>query len=137
MTPIAQQYLDRIFERPASHPDAAVLRGQIAAEQGNLPFARRFLADQIALAPGHPGLHETYAGVLYLSQELDAARRELARAESLGAPRWRVAYHQGLVEESAGDRDAARRLYQEALDKNPGWEPALTRLKAMTAPLGH
>ena len=36
-------------------------------------------------------------------------------AGALGAPRWRIAYHLGLIEETAGRSDEARRLYQEAV----------------------
>jgi tetratricopeptide (TPR) repeat protein len=130
----AQQFLDRIFERPSSHPDAAVLRARIAIEEGDLSFARRLLKQQIVLAPGHAGLHETYGAVLYLTRELDESRRELAKAEALGAPRWRMAYHLGLIAEAAGRLDEAQRLYAEVLDKHPGWPPAESRLKALRAP---
>jgi tetratricopeptide (TPR) repeat protein len=130
----AQQFLDRIFERPSSHPDAAVLRARIAIEQGDLSFARRLLKQQVVLAPGHAGLHETYGAVLYLTRELDESRRELVKAEALGAPRWRLAYHLGLVAEAAGRLDEAQRLYAEAVEKNPGWAPAQSRLKALRTP---
>jgi tetratricopeptide (TPR) repeat protein len=130
----AQQFLDRIFERPSSHPEAAVLRARIAIEDGDLPFARRLLKQQITLAPGHAGLHETYGAVLYLARELDEARSELNRADALGAPRWRVAYHLGLVAEAGGRREDAQRLYAEAVEKNPAWEPAQSRLKALRTP---
>jgi predicted Zn-dependent protease len=127
----AQQLLDQIFERPASHPDAAVLRGRIAIEEGNIPFARRFLEQQIKLAPFHPGLRETHAASLYLTNQMDEARKELASAEALGGPRWRIAYHLGLIEEASGHFDQAQRLYGEAVEKNPSFEPAGGRLKGL------
>jgi tetratricopeptide (TPR) repeat protein len=100
-------------------------------EQGDLPFARRFLEAQIRLAPDHAGLHETYAAALFLGGAMDDARRELTTAGRLGAPRWRVAYHLGLLEEAAQRLDEARRLYAEALAAHPGWEPAQARLNAL------
>jgi tetratricopeptide (TPR) repeat protein len=130
-SPSAQQFLDRIFERRSSQPDAAALRAQIAIEDGNLPFARRFLEQQIRLAPDHAGLLEMYGAALYLSGRMQDARLVLERAELLGAPRWRIAYHLGLLAEAAGALEEARRLYTEAVDENPGWEPAQARLKGL------
>jgi tetratricopeptide (TPR) repeat protein len=129
----SQQLLDLILGQPRSYPDAAVLRARIAIEEGNLPSARRLLEQQIRLAPAHAGLHETYGAALYLGGLLPEARRELTMAGALGAPRWRIAYHLGLVEEASGRFDEARRYYAEALEANPGWAPAESRLKALRA----
>jgi tetratricopeptide (TPR) repeat protein len=129
----SQQFLDQILSRAQSHPDAAILRARIAIEEGNLPFARRLLEQQINLAPDHAGLHETYGAVLYLGGQLLEARHELTTASALGAPRWRIAYHLGLIEESAGRVDDALRYYAEALEGNPGWTLAQARLNALRA----
>ena len=129
----AQQFLDQILSQSQSHPGAAVLRARIAIEEGSVPFARRLLVQQIRLAPAEAELHETYGAVLYVSGELPEARRELATAGALGAPRWRIAYHLGLVEEAAGQLLDARRFYTEAVEANPGWAPAESRLKALRA----
>ncbi len=129
----SQQFLDQILAQWRSYPDAAVLRARIAIEEGNLAFARRLLAQQIRLVPDHAGLHETYGAMLYLSAELPEARRELTTAGALGAPRWRIAYHLGLVEEASGRLELARQYYVEALAANPGWAPAQSRLNALRA----
>jgi len=129
----SQQLLDLILAQPRSYPDAAVLRARIAIEEGNLPSARRLLEQQIRLVPDHAGLHETYGAALYLGGLLPEARRELKTAGALGAPRWRIAYHLGLVEEASGRFDDARRYYAEALEANPGWAPAQSRLNALRA----
>ena len=132
----AQQLLDLILSQPRSYPNAAVLRGQIAIEEGNLPFARRLLEDQIRLAPDHAGLRETHAAALYVGGNLADARSELTLAEALGAPRWRIAYHLGLIEEASGRRDAAATLYSEAVAGNPAFQPAQSRLRALRAATG-
>src|SRR5262245_18567674 len=132
----AQQVLDLILAQPRSFPEAAELRARIAMEEGNVPFARRLLEQQIKLVPDHPGLHETYAALLYLDGNLSDARAELTIAAVLGAPRWRIAYHLGLIEEASGRSDEASRLYAEALQGNPGWAPADSRLKALRARTG-
>ena len=130
----SQQLLDQILAQSSrSFPDAAVLRSRIAIEEGNLPFARRLLGQQIRLAPDHAGLHETYGATLYLSGEFPEARRELTMAGALGAPRWRIAYHLGLVEEASGRLDEADRYYFEALVGNPAWAPARSRLNGLRA----
>lgn len=130
----SQQFLDQILAEARSYPDAAVLRARIAIEEGNLPFARRLLKQQIKLTPDHAGLHETYGATLYLERQLPDAARELAVAGELGAPSWRIAYHLGLVAEASGRLEEARRYYTEALEANPGWAPARSRLKGLRVP---
>lgn len=130
----SQQFLDEILAQPRSSPDAAVLRARIAVEEGNLPFARRLLEQQIKLVPDHAGLHETYASTLYLDRRFSDARRELTAAGALGAPRWRIAYHLGLVEEAEGRLEAARRYFAESLQANPGWAPAQSHLNGLRPP---
>ncbi len=129
----SQQVLDVILAQPHGYPDAAVLRARIAIEEGNLPFAQRLLVQQIKLVPDHSGLHETYAAALYLVGKMAEARGELTMAGLLGAPRWRIAYHLGLIEEALGLGVEAGTLYAEALQGNPGWMPADSRLKALRA----
>jgi tetratricopeptide (TPR) repeat protein len=130
---ISQQYLDEILAQPRPYPDAAALRARIAIEEGNVPFAQRLLEQQITLVPDHAGLHETLASALYLDGKLSEARAELTLAGALGAPRWRIAYHLGLIEEGQGRPVEAARLYDEALKGNPGWVQAESRLRAIRA----
>jgi predicted Zn-dependent protease len=127
----AQQLLDQVLERPGLNPPAAALRARIAIEEGNLPFARRFLEEQIKSAPNSAELRELHGAALYLSSQLDQARRELRAAGALGAPDWRVAYHLGLVEEAAGNLDAAIAHYADAVSRNAQWKPAQDRLDAL------
>jgi len=129
----SQQYLDLILEKPGPHPDAAVLRARIATEEGNLPFARHLLEQQVRLAPDQPGLHETLGGVFYFLRQWNDASRELTAAGSLGSPRWRIAYHLGLVEEAQGHIDNARRLYTEAVQGNAQFSAARSRLAGLPA----
>lgn len=83
------------------------------------------------LSPDHAGLREAYGAALYLAGELDAARQNLLAALALGAPAWRVAYHLGLVEESAGRVDAALGHYRESVASNPTWPQSQARLTAL------
>jgi tetratricopeptide (TPR) repeat protein len=130
----AQGFLDAIFERPHSDPDAAALRARIAVDEGNVRFAQRFTEEQLRLAPDHAGLREIHAATLFLVGEHERAQRELVVAKMLGAPPWRVAYHLGLIEEALGQAELARQRYAEALQGNPGFTAARARLNALGGP---
>jgi predicted Zn-dependent protease len=129
----AQQYLDALFGLQKVHPPAAVLRGRIALEEGNLPFAQRFLAEHVRLAPEDAELREVYAAALYLSEKLPQAQAQLNVAANLGAPAWRVAYHRGLFEEAGGNFHQAIQHYEEALRERPDWDVALARRDGIVA----
>jgi tetratricopeptide (TPR) repeat protein len=125
---LAVQFLDGLFSLEPSHPEAAILRGRIALDDGNLRFARKLFDQQIRYRPDHAGLRESFAGVLYLLGEYEPARQALDSAGRLGAPPWRIAYHLGLVEEAEGNKAAAARYYQDCLEENPSFGPARSRL---------
>jgi predicted Zn-dependent protease len=127
----AQMYLDSLLALQPVQPDAAVLRSQIAIQEGNLRYAERLLTEQIELRPDHELLRETLAAVLYLQGDLDGASASLDVAGRLGGPGWRLAYHRGLVAEAAGDASGAAQLYRESLELEPGFEPAASRLKGL------
>jgi tetratricopeptide (TPR) repeat protein len=129
----ASAYLDRALALDPAHGDAAVVRARLATLEGGLPFARRLLERTGHLAPGHAGIQETLAGVLYLQGELDAAKATLLLAARLGAPRWRVSYDLGLVEEARGDGAAAEAHYREAAAANPDHAQARERLDGLVA----
>jgi tetratricopeptide (TPR) repeat protein len=129
----AQQYLDALFGLQKVHPPAAVLRGRIALEEGNLPFALRFLAEHVKLAPEDAELREVYAAALYLSGRLPQAQTQLTVAANLGAPAWRVAYHRGLFEEAGGNLHQAIQHYEEALRERPDWDVAQARRDGIIA----
>jgi predicted Zn-dependent protease len=128
----AQQLLDEVLNQTGLHPDAAALRARIAIEEGNLPFATQLLREQIRLNPGSPELRETLAAALYLTAHYDEAKTQLNNASTLGSPRWRIAYHLGLIAEQEGDTALARTLYQEVLQLIPGYPLAEGRLKGLS-----
>ena len=131
----AQKELDAVLRLSPADPDAAVLRARIAISEGNLRFARRLLDQQIELTPDHTRLLELSATVHYLNQNYDDARRELRFARQLGAPAWRVAYHEGLIAEAQGDFEAAEKAYSDCLEGQPDFAPARSRLRALAVRL--
>jgi len=132
----AQVHLDALFELDPIQPDAAILRSRLSIRQGNLSHARRLLESQIGLSPDHAGLREAMASLHYLRGAHALAQRELAIAERLGAPGWRVDYHRGLLEEAQGRADTAIRYYQRSIDANPGWERPRSRLRGLESERG-
>jgi predicted Zn-dependent protease len=127
----AQQLLDELAANGSHNPDGAVMRARIALEQGNLQYALKFLNQQIRQSGDHPGLRETYASALFLAGQWEQAGNELLAAGKLGAPLWRIAYGQGLIEEAQGRFPEARRRYLDALQAKPGWKQAESRLRAL------
>lgn len=129
----AQQWLDDLLRTPQAQPEAAILRARIAVEDGNLHLARRLLTEQLRLRPDHAGLHETMAGILFLAGERAEADRHLVSARTLGAPAWRVAYHQGLIAEADGRVAEAEAFFEAAVADNPNAADARGRLRALRA----
>jgi len=130
---VAQQLLDLVLAQPGSHASAAVLRARIALDDGNLPYASQLVSDQIKLSPAYADLHEVAGSVAYFERKFEVAEASLRRAERLGAPSWRVAYHLGLIREAQERRDEAIALYTKALEGRPDWAPARDRLAALKA----
>jgi predicted Zn-dependent protease len=128
----AQKLLDQALDARPNDPGAAALRGRIALEGGNIPFALRFLEQKVGATGDHSGLRETYASALFLAGRLDEAQRQLDIAGKLGAPTWRIAYGQGLIAEAQGRFTDAKQLYEEAVRSKPDWSPAASRLRALT-----
>ncbi|MEM9175883.1 MAG: hypothetical protein AAGC67_11670 [Myxococcota bacterium] len=132
----ALKTLDVLRRLQPIHPEAAVLRGRIAIDEGNLRFARRILEEQRELSPDHAGLWEMLASVAYLEGEYAVANERLDVAARLGAPGWRVAYHRGLVAEASGRPDLASLAYADCLEANPEFAPARSRLRALAVTEG-
>lgn len=129
----AEGYCDAALAVQPVNPEVAVLKAQLAIEANNLAGARRLLAAQVEYTPNHAALRETYAALLLSAGELGEAQKQLAAAERLGAPAWRVAFNQGLLAEARKDRAAARKAYESCLAARPDYAPAQARLAGMNA----
>lgn len=125
--------LDQLLARRGGHPDAAILRSRIAMEQGNTNLARDMLKRQILLAPGHVELQEALAASYYLEGKYDQSMVHLGIARRLGAPGWRLSYHQGLVSEARRQWPQACRFYRVTRQHNPDFMPARARLVGLSA----
>jgi tetratricopeptide (TPR) repeat protein len=130
---LAQQYLDELLSITTGDSAASVLRAKIALKEGNFRYARRLLENEIKLVPNHSELREIHAAAFYLQGDYQESRKALEAAVRLGAPRWRIAYHLGLIEEALGHREAAMQLYAEVVELRPDWQRARQRLQGLHA----
>lgn len=133
----AQRYLDALFAIQPGHAEAGILRSRISVEEGNLSAARELLETQISYTPNHAGLREALSGVLYMQHDHEGALRAISSAEKLGAPAWRVAFNRGLISEAAGKSNEAIGFYEAALQANPEFKAAHSRMTALKAGVGY
>ena len=62
---------------------------------------------------------DTVAWAAYKAGHIDEANRYMREARRLGTRDPRLAYHAGMIEQAAGDSDAARLDLRVALDAEP------------------
>jgi len=127
----AQFLLDQLLGAQGSHPEAAILRSQIALEEGNPTLAIDLLARQIRMAPARADLREAQAAAYYVEGRYPQARIALGLSGRLGAPGWRISYHQGLICESELKWAEACRFYATALEQKGDFVPAQARLMGL------
>ena len=128
--------LDQATASEPGFVPAALLRASLAASEGNLGLGQRRLEEALLEHPDDPRLHEALAGILHLSGESDAARRELSLARELwgeAAPAGQHQYHLGLVAESEGRLDEAVLHYRAGLELAPEDGQMAARLRALEA----
>lgn len=128
----AQFMLDQALTRYGANPEAAILRSQIALQEGNTTLARELLERQIKMSPAHAPLREALAAAFYVEGHYDKARAALGLAGRLGAPGWRLSYHHGLLCEAELNWPEACRFYSTALDQKADYLPAQSRLMGLS-----
>lgn len=124
----AQFTLDQLLSRPGPHPEAAILRSRIAMQDGNTVRARALLEREIRMSPDIAELREALAATYYLEGKYPEARKALAAAGRLGAPGWKLAYHEGLLREAKEDWAGACRFYLMAVEQKPDFRDAIARI---------
>jgi len=129
----AELYAERALALDPADPDSAALRARLLAESGNLAAASALLVTAVERRPDHFLLRETEAAIAFASDDSERAKSALLAAERLGAPRWRIEYHRGLLAERGADRVAARAHYEAVLKECPEHEPTIRRLRGLDA----
>jgi tetratricopeptide (TPR) repeat protein len=106
----------------AAAPDSALplnaLGYTLADRTRHFDEAYRLVRRAIELDPGNAAILDSLGWVYYRQRKLPEARTYLALAYSQ-FPDPEVAAHLGEVMWQQGDRDAARSLWNEALERNP------------------
>lgn len=128
----AQFLLDQLLSKSGPHPEAAILRSQIALSEGNITRARTVLQTQIQLAPDYAELHEALASTYYLEGQYEKAEHSLQVASVLGAAQWRLAYHRGLISEARNNPAQACRYYRDSIMDNREFRPAMARMLGLS-----
>jgi tetratricopeptide (TPR) repeat protein len=124
------------LEPASTRPYGAIVDGLV--ELGRYPEAARALQRFVDLKPSLP----SYARVSYyreLHGDLDGALAAMRLAVSAGGGAENVAYVQtllGSLQFQRGDLRAAGRAHRAALDRVPGYLPALAGLAGVTAAQG-
>lgn len=124
----SQMVLDRLLAQQNPMSEVAILRSQIAMQEGNITLARTVLQRQVQLQPDHPELHATLAATYYLEGRYKKAQAVIATADRLGAPVWRTSYHLGLIHEAQSHWAQACHFYADTLDSLPDHRQSLSRL---------
>ncbi|WP_373079975.1 tetratricopeptide repeat protein [Zhongshania sp.] len=128
----AQFTLDQLLADRGPHPEAAILRTKIALEEGNTARARAVLQKQIIISPSNFELREALASTYYIEGKYDEAAKALSAAGRLGAPGWRLSYHQGLIREARKDWKGACSLYLMSIEQRPDFQAPSARLIGLT-----
>lgn len=127
----AQYVLDELLNMPGAKPEAAILRSKIALEEGNVQLAGDVLLRQILLVPENEQLRSALASVYYSQGEIQRARNILNMTNNANDQLWILSYHNGLLAEAEKDWLSACQLYFNALQLNPAYGPARSRVIAL------
>jgi len=128
----SQLLLDKVLSQAKPMPEAAILRSQIAMQEGNINLARKLLNRQLQLVPDHPELYAALASTYYLEGRYEQSQNLLQTADRLGAPAWRTSYHLALLHEAQQHWPTACQYYVATLNRLPRHAPSLSRLLALS-----
>jgi len=116
---LLEAHLRKLIEVKPDHAHAYNALGYSFAERNlRLPEARKLIEKALELAPEDYFIIDSLGWVLYREGDLKGAARELRRAYS-GRPDAEIGAHLGEVLWVLGERDEARRIWEEALKAGP------------------
>lgn len=130
--PEMERLLRRVIALKPDHPHAHNALGYSLADRGvRLPEARLLIQRALELAPGDPFITDSLGWVEFRMGNREEALRLLRQAYS-ARPDTEIAAHLGEVLWASGQRDDARRIWQEARGRDASNEvlrETLARLK--------
>ena len=126
---ILESSLKRLIQLKPDHAHAYNALGYSYAERNlRLPEAKQLIEKALQIAPADFFIIDSLGWVLYRMGDLQGAARELRRAWD-GRPDGEIGAHLGEVLWALGERDEARRIWQEALKASPENESLQKTLK--------
>ena len=128
---LLEKHLRKLIEVKPDHAHAYNALGYSFAERNTrLPEARKLIEKALELAPEDYFIIDSLGWVLYREGDLKGAARELRRAYS-GRPDAEIGAHLGEVLWMLGERDEARRIWDESLKAGPDNETLLKTIKRL------
>jgi Flp pilus assembly protein TadD len=116
---ILESNLKRLIQLKPDHAHAYNALGYSYAERNvRLPEAKQLIEKALEFAPADFFIIDSLGWVLYRMGDLKGAARELRRAWE-GRPDGEIGAHLGEVLWMIGERDEARRIWQESLKASP------------------
>ena len=116
---VLESSLKRLIQLKPDHAHAYNALGYSFAERNlRLPEAKQLIEKALAIAPADFFIIDSLGWVLYRMGDLQGAARELRRAWD-GRPDGEIGAHLGEVLWTLGERDEARRIWQESLKASP------------------
>jgi len=131
---ILESSLKRLIQLKPDHAHAYNALGYSFAERNlRLLEAKQLIEKALEIAPADFFIIDSLGWVLYRMGDLKGAARELRRAWD-GRPDGEIGAHLGEVLWTLGDRDEARRIWQESLKASPENETLQKTLKRFGPP---
>ena len=126
---ILESSLKRLIQLKPDHAHAYNALGYSYAERNvRLPEAKQLIEKALEITPADFFIIDSLGWVLYRMGDLKGAARELRRAWE-GRADGEIGAHLGEVRWALGERDEARRIWQEALKASPENETIQKTLK--------
>jgi tetratricopeptide (TPR) repeat protein len=128
---LLEQHLRKLIEVKPDHAHAYNALGYSFADRNmRLPEARKLVEKALELAPEDYFIIDSLGWVLYREGDLKGAARELRRAYA-GRPDAEIGAHLGEVLWALGERDEARRIWDESLKAGPDNETLQKTIKRL------
>jgi tetratricopeptide (TPR) repeat protein len=128
---LLESHLRKLIEVKPDHAHAYNALGYSFAERNTrLPEARKLVEKALELAPEDYFIMDSLGWVLYREGDLKGAARELRRAYG-GRPDAEIGAHLGEVLWMLGERDEARRIWDESLKSGPENETLQKTIKRL------
>lgn len=135
---LAEQKISAALQADANYADALSLRGDLAAQKGDMAAAEADYSRVIELRPAASASELLRRGMVRLSlKKLEDAGKDADTLKKWAPEHPGVAYLDGLLKLSSGDYAAAQTAFELSLSKAPDYLPVVFYLGAVHAAQDH